>query len=169
MLKGILYKLFIPLILIGFFIPQHIVVPVEGAGPGDWNENTFWHYPWGKSITHKGIDIFAPQGRNVVSATHGLVIFTGINGRGGNAILVLGPKWRIHYYAHLKEINTQRFDFVKKGEKIGTVGSTGNASNSPAHLHYSILSLIPYPWRIDSDKQGYLKMLYLNPIDYLNP
>ena len=50
---------------------------------------------------------------------------------------------------------------------IGTVGNTGNAINTPAHLHYAIVTIIPYPWRIDGSKQGWRKMFYLNPIDFL--
>ena len=50
---------------------------------------------------------------------------------------------------------------------IGTVGNTGNAKTTPAHLHYSIVTMIPYPWRIDDARLGWQKMFYLNPIDYL--
>ena len=82
-------------------------------------------------------------------------------------MLVLGPKWRLHYYAHLDEIKTKRFAFVTQDTEIGTVGNTGNAAKTPAHLHYSIVTLIPYPWRIDDSSHGIRKMFYLNPIDYL--
>ena len=49
-------------IIIGFVIPQSFVMPVEGATQKDYNHNTFWYYPWGKSVTHKGVDIFAKEG-----------------------------------------------------------------------------------------------------------
>jgi murein DD-endopeptidase MepM/ murein hydrolase activator NlpD len=87
--------------------------------------------------------------------------------RGGNVAIVLGPKWRFHYYAHLKDINTSTFHFVKAGSEIGTVGTTGNAAGKPPHLHYSVSSLLPLPWRIDGAKQGWKKMFYLNPVSYL--
>ena len=86
---------------------------------------------------------------------------------GGNVVVVLGPMWRLHYYAHLKEITIPSFSFVSINKKIGTVGSSGNAKRKPPHLHYSIVSIIPYPWRIDSEKQGWKKMFYLNPIEFL--
>lgn len=163
-----LLKFLILILVIGFLIPQNFTIPVEGAGKGDWNEESFWFYPWGKSVTHKGVDIFADEGINVLSSTSGLVLFKGDSGRGGNVVLILGPKWRLHYYAHLKEIDTGSFNFTKSGEIIGTIGKTGNAANTPPHLHYSILTIIPYPWRIDKDKQGWKKIFFLNPIKYLD-
>jgi peptidoglycan LD-endopeptidase LytH len=142
-------------------------MPVEGATEGDYNKKSFWFYPWGKSGTHKGVDIFAGEGTNVLAATGGLVLYTGEIKMGGNVVLILGPKWRLHYYAHLKEIKTSTFSWASKEDVIGTVGTTGNAKGKPPHLHYTIATPIPYPWRIDSAPQGWKKMFYLNPIDYL--
>ncbi len=155
------------IIIIGFLIPQRFTMPVEGGNSKSYNANTFWYYPWGKSVTHKGVDIFAKEGTNIFSSTPGLVIASGENGRGGNFVLVLGAKWRVHYFAHLKDIYAKPFTWVNESKSIGTVGKTGNAATTPAHLHYAIVTLVPYPWRIDSDKQGWKKMFYLNPIDYL--
>lgn len=152
---------------IGLLIPQNLQMPVVGAHSGSYNHRTFWYYPWGKSVVHKGVDIFAKKGISVHSATIGLVLFTGTAGRGGNAVIVLGPKWRLHYYAHLDEIKTSMFSVVGRDTEIGTVGNTGNAKTTPAHLHYSIGTLIPYPWRIDDAPLGWQKCFYLNPIDYL--
>ena len=87
--------------------------------------------------------------------------------KGGKCVLVLGPKWRLHYYAHLDEIRTKPFALVGHNTEIGTVGNTGNAATTPAHLHYGIGTLIPYPWRIDDAPLGHQKAFYLNPIDYL--
>lgn len=142
-------------------------MPVEGATKADYNKDTFWYYPWAKSGTHKGVDIFAEEGTNLKSSTSGLVLFAGEIKVGGNVILIFGPKWRLHYYAHLKEIKTSSFSWTNRDEIIGTVGSSGNAKGKPAHLHYSIVTPVPYIWRIDKDRQGWKKMFYLNPIDYL--
>ncbi len=142
-------------------------MPVQGADDNSYNPKSFWFYPWGESGTHKGVDIFAHAGTSVRSSTPGIVVFKGCNGRGGNTVIVLGPKWRFHHYAHLKEITAHSFSLLKPGTKIGTVGNTGNAAGKPSHLHYSIVTLIPYVWRVDFDKQGLLKMFYLNPIRFL--
>jgi hypothetical protein len=47
------------------------------------------------------------------------------------------------------------------------VGDSGNAKGKPTHLHYSIVTLVPHPWRIDGSPQGWKKMFYLDPTRYL--
>ncbi len=152
---------------IGFIIPQNLKMPVQNATKADFNAETFWYYPWGKSVTHKGIDVFAPTGTDINSATRGIVLYAGNISLGGKFVLILGPKWRLHYYAHLNSIQTSSFSFVSSNTKIGSVGTSGNAAGKSPHLHYSILTLVPYPWRKDGSRQGWKKMFYLNPIDYL--
>lgn len=148
---------------LGFLVPERLVIPVEGATTSDWNDATFWYEPWGASGVHKGIDIFAPEGKHVLAASGGLVTFSGNNSRGGNVILVLGPKWRLHYYAHLEASTASFGEYVSRGEAIGLVGDSGNASGKQSHLHYVILSIFPYPWLMDTQTQGWKKMFYLDP------
>ena len=165
-LRKILYTL-LGIIALGLCIPQNLHMPVQGGNKNSYNPKSFWYYPWGKSIVHKGVDIFAKKGTPVKSSTIGVVLATGQLGRGGNFVLILGPKWRLHYYAHLNEIKTSAFSFVSHNSVIGSVGNTGNAATTPSHLHYTIATPIPYPRRIDDSKLGWMKMFYLNPIDYL--
>ena len=170
MIKKILLRLLlvvVAIIIIGLLIPQNLKMPVVGADNNSYNHETFWYEGWGSSIVHKGIDVFAKKGTSVNSATKGLVLITTEYGKGGKFVLILGPKWRLHYYAHLDEIKTKRLAFVTQDTEIGTVGNTGNAINTPAHLHYGIGTLVLYPWRVDKAPLGWQKMFYLNPIDYL--
>tara|TARA_R110002096_G_scaffold373980_1_gene567537 strand:- start:221 stop:736 length:516 start_codon:yes stop_codon:yes gene_type:complete len=155
------------IIVIGLLIPQNLKMPVDKATTKDFNNKSYWAYPWGKSVTHKGVDIFAKKGTNIHSSTNGIVLITGNQYPGGKYAVVLGPKWRLHYYAHMDEIKTSAVSFVNQKSIIGTVGNTGNAINTPSHLHYSIITPIPYPWRVDDNIQGWMKMFILNPIDYL--
>ncbi|RYY87713.1 MAG: M23 family metallopeptidase [Chitinophagaceae bacterium] len=143
-------------------------MPVRGAGRGSYDQHSFWAYPWGESVTHKGVDIFARRGTPVEAATGGLVVYSGTNRLGGRVVLVLGPRWRTHYYAHLDSINVRSFSFVSRGRVLGTVGATGNAAGKPAHLHYSIKTLVPYPWQNDKGRQGARRMFYVNPVPLLN-
>ena len=158
---------FLVMLILGFLIPQNLQMPVQGASNKDYHANSFWFYPWGKSITHKGVDIFSDTGTPIHSSTRGIVLKSGKVSMGGNYVLILGPKWRLHYYAHLKESKTSAFSYVNKKSTIGTVGTSGNAIGKPPHLHYSILSLAPYIWRVDKSPQGWKKAFYLNPIKYL--
>lgn len=151
----------------GLLLLENLIIPVKGASPRDWNHHTFWHHPWGKSGVHKGIDIFAREGTPVLAASSGVVIFAGTSGDGGNVVAVLGPKWRVHYYAHLREIEAGIGAMVTRGARIGTVGTTGNAAGKPPHLHYAIITQIPYVWRFRPELHGFDRMFYLNPHEKL--
>jgi murein DD-endopeptidase MepM/ murein hydrolase activator NlpD len=166
-IKRLILGALLSLLLLGLMLPQSFTKPVEKATRNSYHHQSFWFYPWGKSVTHKGVDIFAAKGTTITATTTGIVLFAGKINIGGNVVLVLGPKWRLHYYAHLESITTGMLSWVTIRERIGTVGTTGNAQGKPPHLHYSIITLIPYPWRIDASRQGWKKMFYLNPIDYL--
>lgn len=143
-------------------------MPVAGASMSDYNQNSFWAYPWGNSVTHKGVDIFAPKGTKLNSSTKGIVLKTGTQSKGGKYVLILGPKWRVHYYAHLNRISCTAGQYVNTQTSIGTIGNSGNAKGKPDHLHYVIASPLPYIWKADTSIQGWKKMFYLNPIPYLN-
>ena len=151
---------------LGFLIPEPKIIPVLGATEADWNKDTYWYEPWGSSGVHKGIDIFAPTGTSVVSSSNLLILYRGTLSKGGNVIVGLGPKWRIHYFAHLNAIDNKAGVILKAGDMLGSVGDSGNAKGKSPHLHFSILSLIPRPWAIDSSTQGYKKAFFINPISY---
>lgn len=148
---------------LGLLVPETTVIPVHGASARDWNANSFWYEPWGASGVHKGIDIFASTGTPLLSATHGIVLFRGDLPLGGKVVAVLGPKWRLHYYAHLNSSAVSPGTLVAAGEAIGEVGDSGNAKGKPPHLHYSVISLIPYLWRWDGSTQGWKKIFFLDP------
>ena len=131
---------------LGGLLPETPTIPVQGATTRDWHPQSFWYYPWGRSGTHKGIDIFAQEGTPVLAATHGLVVHTGVDSLGGNIVLVLGGKWRLHYYAHLQDIDTQAWHWVKAGERIGTVGSSGNAGGGVMKACTVVTASGAMPW-----------------------
>lgn len=85
---------------------------------------------------HKGVDYAAPRGTPVKSAGDGRVIFRGVKGGYGKTIVVEhGSSYRT-LYAHLNEFGSRvrNGTYVKQGQIIGFVGSTGRATGS--HLHY---------------------------------
>jgi murein DD-endopeptidase MepM/ murein hydrolase activator NlpD len=154
----------------GFLIPAGHKIPVQGASAADWNPASFWYHPWGRSGTHKGIDIFAKEGVPVLAASSGVVVYTGFNDMGGNVIVILGAKWRFYYYAHLQRISAHSLQLVSTGDAIGNVGNTGNAQGKPPHLHFVIRSLFPLFWLYDDSKpQPWSRMFYIDPVTLLTP
>ena len=155
------------IIFLSFMVPEELIIPVKHATKNDWNQSTFWAEPWGESGVHKGIDIFAPKGKEVVSSIYGIVISIGKANLGGNYIVILGPKCHLHYYAHLEDVNTSLGKLVSTSDVIGTIGNSGNAKGKVSQLHYEIWTPLPYIWRWDSSTQGWKKMFYINPIQKL--
>jgi peptidoglycan LD-endopeptidase LytH len=88
---------------------------------------------------HEGIDIFAKKGSPAVAAADGYI--TGVREGGiGGKVVWLRPEGKNYtlYYAHLDSQSVQEGQTVKKGDVLGTVGNTGNARFTPAHLHFGI-------------------------------
>lgn len=157
------WKIFFVVFLVILFLPEFAVIPVKGAAVSDWNAKSFWFEPWGKSGVHKGIDIFGKINTPIIATTYGVVVFAGELPLGGKVVAVLGPKWRVHYYAHLNANSVFIGQPVWRGASIGLLGDTGNAKGKPAHLHYAVVSLLPYVWQMDASTQGWKKAFYLDP------
>jgi len=86
---------------------------------------------------HKGIDFTAPRGTPIQSTGNGKVIRVEkkTRGYGKNVIIDHGFGYTT-LYAHMQDIDVKIGDVVTKGQKIGTIGSTGT-STAP-HLHYEV-------------------------------
>ncbi|WP_082120755.1 M23 family metallopeptidase [Pedobacter sp. BMA] len=88
---------------------------------------------------HEGVDIFGTFRSPVVAIADGTVTRVNENNLGGKVVW-LRPKGRDYtlYYAHLdQQIATEGQD-VKTGDTLGLMGNTGNAKNTPTHLHFGI-------------------------------
>lgn len=122
----------------------------------------------GASSFHKGVDIGAPTGSNLVSIMDGIITMAKFNGSGGYTIIVQSSNMNaIYCHVHDKYLPTVNSK-VKKGQIIGKVGpknvygvsnnpykdSKGNPTNGAttgAHLHFSIM--------INGE--------YVNPLEYI--
>ena len=132
-----------------------LVIPVAGVKPGDlvdsFDELRGTH-------RHNAIDIIAPRGTAVLSADFGKVLKLHNSSAGGLTVYVADPTNRfILMYAHLDRYRpglTEGMQ-VRKGEILGYVGSTGNASPAAPHLHFEIT-------RSDNQKEWW-KGTPLNP------
>ncbi|HVK98025.1 MAG TPA: M23 family metallopeptidase, partial [Flavisolibacter sp.] len=92
--------------------------------------------------SHEGIDIFAPRGTPAVAAADGIVTSVSENNLGGKVVFMRpsGKDYNL-YYAHLHEQLVTNGQTVKQGEKLGTVGNTGNARTTSPHLHFGIYTM----------------------------
>lgn len=109
-----------------------------------------WHAPRGGGRKHEGVDIFAKRGTPIVSNIDGIVWKMENNRLGGTSVWLAGAGGAFHYYTHLdKYANIKPYQYVERGTVIGYVGNTGNAKNTPPHLHYGIYvngkAINPYP------------------------
>src|SRR5690606_5499131 len=69
--------------------PTALAMPVQGVNARQVTDT--WGAPRGNGRRHEGLDIFAPRGTPVVSATEGLVTRISTNRLGGKVVWVLGP------------------------------------------------------------------------------
>ena len=115
-----------------------LVIPVAGIA-GDDLRDTF-HAPRSGGRTHNAIDIAAPTGTPVLAITDGRVSRKHWNRLGGRTLyLTSADGQHDFYYAHLDayEGGIEIGSVVRRGDVLGTVGSTGNARGP--HLHFQIL------------------------------
>lgn len=84
---------------------------------------------------HAGIDITASAGTRVDATAAGVVSFTGEREGYGNLVIVDHGTYQT-YYAHLQRIAVAEGQELTRGEKVGTVGSTGTSTGP--HLHYEV-------------------------------
>jgi len=100
----------------------------------------------GAGRRHDAIDIMADEGTPVIAAADGTIekLFNSV--RGGITIYERSPnqKWE-YYYAHLSAYapGLAEGQQVKRGQVIGRVGHTGDASAAGPHLHFAINSMAP--------------------------
>ncbi len=86
-------------------------------------------------LHNDGINIAASNGEDVVASRQGKIIYAGNEIPGyGNLILIKHDKKWVTAYAHLSEITITKGAQVKKGEKIGSVGSSGTVNTSQLHF-----------------------------------
>jgi murein DD-endopeptidase MepM/ murein hydrolase activator NlpD len=125
-------------------------LPVVGIRSSTLDDS--WHAPRdGGARVHKGIDIFAPKGTEVVAVVDGVISFIGDQKLGGHCIWLTTENGASFYYAHLDRWAAGLYEGmdVQAGDLIGYVGNTGNAKFTPSHLHFGINEndemVNPYP------------------------
>jgi murein DD-endopeptidase MepM/ murein hydrolase activator NlpD len=123
-----------------YLIGRQLMVPVAGVRP-DQVPDTYFE-PRADGRTHRALDIMAPRGTPVLAADDGRVLRLRTGGDGGITIYAVdaGDHF-VYYYAHLDRYTASLAEGqdVIKGETIGYVGFTGNASAKYPHLHFQLM------------------------------
>lgn len=90
----------------------------------------------GEQRMHSGIDISAHVGTPVRATGDGVVVFRGWDGAYGNTIVLDHGHGYLSKYAHLSRFQAKYGEFVRRGDIIGAVGTTGITTGP--HLHYEV-------------------------------
>ena len=124
------------------FTPGAFIRPVENCRRITSNFGLRQKIVNGKLVkgtgNHKGIDISCKpmEGKSVIAAVAGKVIFTGFDKGYGNYIRIEHPDGSRTIYGHLSKIIAKQGDNIAQAQEIGKAGCTGNCTG--AHLHFEV-------------------------------
>ena len=106
---------------------------------------------------HRGIDIAAPAGSEVVAATAGTVVYAGVVGTSGLTVSQLTASGEhVVSYLHLASVAVRSGQEIAAGAPLGTVGVSGSRSVDEPHLHLGV--------RAAGDRHA-----YVDPLRFLAP
>ena len=108
-----------------------------------------WHPTTGEWSMHKGVDLAAPKGTPIYASRSGYVNVATYHATAGNYVTINHQDGYTSVYMHMTHYVVKPGQYVKLGELIGYVGSTGRSTGP--HLHFGI------------HKNG----TYVNPMDYI--
>jgi murein DD-endopeptidase MepM/ murein hydrolase activator NlpD len=122
---------------------RRLIIPVRGVHAedlrDDFNETRGGH-------RHEALDILAPRGTPVLAADDGSVVKLFLSKPGGLTVYEFDDSQTYcYYYAHLDRYGPglKQGTPLRKGDVLGYVGSSGNASPDGPHLHFAIFMLGP--------------------------
>lgn len=140
---------------------RDLEIPVRGVQPRTLRDTFNDARAVGRR--HDAIDIMSPRGTEVVAVDDGTIAKLFTSNAGGLTIYQFDPTQTFsYYYAHLDHYASglAEHQAVRRGQVIGYVGSTGNASEDAPHLHFAIA-------RLDTDRSWW-KGDPINPYPLLN-
>jgi len=131
---------------IGVLAGRDLEIPVQGVKATDLHDTFNDARALGRR--HDAIDIMAPRGTEVLAVDDGTIAKLFTSKAGGLTIYQFDPTETFsYYYAHLDRyaVGLAEYQRVRRGQLLGYVGSTGNASETAPHLHFAIA-------RLDTDR-----------------
>ena len=124
--------------------PRGLIMPIAGLKLRDI-QDTF-NDTRGGSRKHEATDILSPRGTPVVAIDDGVVKKLFVSQRGGLTVYQFDrDQIYCYYYAHLDRYaeGLKEGMFLHRGDRIGYVGTTGDAAANTPHLHLAIFELGP--------------------------
>ena len=103
----------------------------------------------GASTNHKGVDLAAPFGANILASAAGVVTTSTYSASAGNYVVIAHGNGISTVYMHASSLLVSVGQVVEQGQVIAKVGSTGYSSGN--HLHFGVI------------KNG----SYVNPMNYI--
>ncbi len=119
----------------GTFLRMHNASPMAGFG-----EKRTYLYDGkvvGESI-HEGVDLASTTNAPIQAANHGNVCFAGYLGIYGNTVILDHGLGLFSLYSHLNDITAAKDSEIKKGDILGTSGTSGLAGGD--HLHFAMIA-----------------------------
>lgn len=114
------------------------------------------HPTTGEVFFHSGVDLLGAVGTLVQAIAPGIVAFANEQGSYGKLVIINHGGGLQSRYAHLESIKVSVGQQVKKGDLLGTVGTTGQPAAKQPHLHFEVRSSSSLGWAAQ-DPKSYLK------------
>ena len=147
---------------VDYLLARGILLPVAGVEAGRLQDTFDEGRDAGRS--HRALDILAPRGTPVLSAANGRVLKL-FNSKAGG-LMVYAADSSEHFilmYGHLDAYAPGLTDGqpLRRGQPLGTVGTSGNAAPTVPHLHFAIAR--------STDVKQWWKGAPVNPYPLLAP
>jgi murein DD-endopeptidase MepM/ murein hydrolase activator NlpD len=115
------------------FLPT--LSPIED---GWFSSNFGWRLdPFtGQKSFHEGIDFPAEVGTPIEAAASGKVVYADVHPAYGKMLEIDHGNGLVSRYAHCSSLSVKEGDLVVRGQRVGTVGSTGRSTGP--HLHFEV-------------------------------
>lgn len=110
------------------------IVPSDGTMRENFGERRIFNDTF--HSRHRGVDIRSRRGTLIRAVNSGKVVFIHNLYYAGNTVIIDHGLGLFSLYCHLSKILTKEGDFVRKGDSIGHVGSTGRVTGP--HLHWGV-------------------------------
>lgn len=117
------------------YVDTDFVLPADGRLSGRFGARRFFNGQ--PRAPHSGLDIAAPRGAPVRTASGGKVLAVADYFFNGLSVFVDHGQGLISLYCHLDSIEVRPGQWLEKGARVGTVGSTGRSTGP--HLHWTMV------------------------------